>query len=269
MDAAEFFILLGTMVVTAWFLIKWYRCLFLGDDLRRQTPIRWLFGMLPFVVLAGLSYTLRVWASFDVVDDELYRSFYTVIGFSWLALTFLLMRVFFDLSWIDDALHRNNHAAAIALIGGALGGMAIYCGANVGDGPGWWCVAFAGLLGLGAWALLGCLTGVITRAFTRITVGRDVDCGIRFGGFLLASGLLLARASAGDWTSAGMTVVEFGAGWPVLPLTALFILVERLWARGEGDRAREEETQPRLYSVLWALFQLLFAIVAIALLPAL
>jgi len=32
-------------------------------------------------------------------------------------------------------------------------------------------------------------------------VERDIGCGARIGGYLLGSGIILGRTSAGDWTS--------------------------------------------------------------------
>ncbi|MDZ4199651.1 MAG: hypothetical protein U1E27_10260, partial [Kiritimatiellia bacterium] len=53
--------------------------------------------------------------------------------------------------------------------------------------------------------------------------------GRRWAGFLLGAGLLLGRASAGDWTSVDATFVEFFRdGWPVLVLLALAVVAERI-----------------------------------------
>lgn len=60
-----------------------------------------------------------------------------------------------------------------------------------------------------AWFIVNQLMNIFTQVFERITVGRDLYCGIRYGAYLLASGLILGRASAGDWTSLYMTIVEF------------------------------------------------------------
>ncbi|MCL1976962.1 MAG: hypothetical protein FWG55_02465 [Candidatus Bathyarchaeota archaeon] len=136
------------------------------------------------------------------------------------------MSCIFDLSWLDDALNLNNTAALIAVAGGFLGLTLIYSGANIGNGPGWWCVVFTGGLGLVAWIILGLIINICTKNFERITVERDIGCGIRFGAYLLASGIILARACAGDWISFSMTVVEFTDGWSVLTLAGLLILVE-------------------------------------------
>ena len=128
------------------------------------------------------------------------------------------------------------YKAALSAISGAfIGSVLIYSGANIGDGPGWWCVIFAGGLGLAAWILLGVLIGKITQVFERITVDRDINCGIRMGFYFLASGIILGRASAGDWTSFSMTILEFSAGWPVLILALLTIVIERYYMKIYGN----------------------------------
>jgi len=186
------------------------------------------------------------------------------LGVVWLYLGITLMSCVFDLSWIDDALNLNNNAALIAVAGGFLGLAFIYSGANVGDGPGWWCVVFTGVLGLTVWIVLGRIINKFTQVFERITVERDIGCGIRFGSYLLASGIILARACAGDWTSFLMTVVEFMDGWPVLALAGLLILVERYFI----NRAESDENNNSFFdSTLWGVVFILIAIAVVFLLP--
>ncbi len=181
---------------------------------------------LPLISLVIYLYTMTVLASFDVVDSFIYIVLYTLLGFAWLYYGLMAMAYFFDLSWVDDALNMNNKAALFSVTGGFLGLTIIYAGANIGDGPGWWCVVFAGGLGLAAWILIALVVNKFTKVFERITVERDISCGIRIGSYLLASGIILGRASAGDWTSFSMTIIEFWVGWPVLPLALLAILSE-------------------------------------------
>ena len=57
---------------------------------------------------------------------------------------------------------------------------------------------------------------------------RDAAAGVRIAGFFVGAGLILGRAVAGDWTSAGATLFDFGRiGWPVILLLALAVLIER------------------------------------------
>jgi hypothetical protein len=168
-------------------------------------------------------------SSYDVSSVFIYFLFYLLLGVAWLYLGTMAVFALFDLSWTDDVLNMGNNAAMITLAGAFLGITLIYSGANIGDGPGWWCVFIAGGLGVIVWFSLGLLIKYCADVFDRITIDRDLGCGIRIGCYLLASGLILARASAGDWTSFVRTIIEFADGWPVLPLTAAAILIERLY----------------------------------------
>jgi len=227
MDIGEVLVFILCGVLTLIFLLfRWYNFTLNGWPPERNKKAKYIFGLLPFVSLAVILYTLFKLASFDVVGDALYTAFYVAIGFAWIYMGLTAMSLFFDISWIDDALNLSNNAALAAVAGGFIGITLIYAGANIGDGPGWWCVIFAGGLGLVSWILLGIIINIVTKAFYNITVGRDFNCGIRTGSYFLASGIILARACAGDWTSFSMTVIEFSDGWPVLVLTALMIAVE-------------------------------------------
>lgn len=259
------FVLAG--LFTFKFLKSWYQRLFRIWPPERNKLARYTFGWLPVVSLIIILHTLRGLASFDVVGSIVYVVFYIVIGYAWIYFGLMLMTYFFDLSWIDDVLGLSNKAALISISGGFLGLTLIYSGANIGDGPGWWCVIFAGGLGLISWILLGLIMNRATQMFERITVERDINCGIRFGAYLLAGGIILARASAGDWTSFSMTVVEFMDGWPVLLLTGLAIIVERSYI--QKARIDHDPNHYLLGSSLWGIVYVIFAVVSILLLPPL
>jgi len=222
--------------------------------------------LLPVVTLLMILYTLINLASFDVSNNNFFLSFYVFLGFTWTFLGVILVFLFFDLSWIDDVLNLNNKSALFAFSGAFLGLVAIYSGANVGDGPGWWCVIFAGGLGLVSWFLLGRVVHFFTQVFERITVERDINCGIRMGAYLLSSGLILARASAGDWTSFYSTLVEFLVGWPALPLTLLAIAVELYYVK----KAKLEGIKSNVYSLnslSWGVVYLVIALISIFIYP--
>jgi len=256
-----------SMVLSLVFLRNWYRSLFALWPLNHRGIERAALGVLPVFSLLIILYTLLALASFDVVDSPVYIILYIVFGFAWLYLGTLIMSGLFDLSWRDDILGGGNKAALFSFLGGFLAATLIYSGANIGDGPGWWCVAFAGGLGMVAWAALALLFDRATQVFERVTVGRDVACGIRLGCFLLAGGLLFGRASAGDWTSASMTVVEFGAGWPVLPLAVLATAIER--AHINASKKENAAIMPLSVSVFVGLLFLAIAVFSVILLPPL
>jgi hypothetical protein len=189
---------------------------------------RFIFVVSPIACLAILLVVLRWWAADDVRYSGTYLAFYMAMGSAWVG---------FSVHWLgllgisprDDVLERQNLAAAFATVGALAGITFSFAGANVGNGPGWWVVVFsAGLSTLvffGLWAVVEWLTGVSES----VTVERSGGAGLRLGGFLAAAGMILGRAVAGDWVSAGATVNDFAmVAWPVLPLVVLAVVVERL-----------------------------------------
>lgn len=268
MDVTELLVFAFSVFLTYKFVKNWYIPLFSIWPPVKKEAVRNTFGWLPTVSLVIILYTLTVLASFDVVNSFGYIVFYIVIGYAWLYLGLNFMAFFFNLSWIDDALNLNNKAALISITGGFLGLTILYAGANIGDGPGWWCVIFAGGLGLCSWILLALLVNLFTQVFERITVERDISCGIRMGSYLLASGIILGRASAGDWTSFSMTIVEFMAGWPVLPLTALTIVVESCYYHIHKLNMQDKQKANNLAgSIFWGIVYLIIAVTGVMLLP--
>jgi hypothetical protein len=237
MDGIEIFIIIGAFIFTYLFFRRWYTPLLKAWPPERNILTKIVLTLLPIVFLALITFTLKFLASFDVVDSLFYILFYIVLGYTWMYGNLFLMTLCFDLHWPDDAIHLNNKAALAAITGEFFALAFIYAGANVGDGPGWWCVLFAGSLGVSAWVVLGFIINYCTGIFERITVERNIGCGIRFCLYQIATGAILGYGCSGDGTSFPMTVVEFKAAWPVLPLTGIYILVELLYKRKTGREA--------------------------------
>jgi hypothetical protein len=235
----EIFVFILSCIFLFKFFSRWYRPLVRSWPRERGRGARTALGWLPVIFAWLIFLTLKFLASFDVAGSVIYIVFYLVLGFAWMYAGLMLMSLCFDLHWTDDAVYLNNKAATVVITGEFFALAAIYAGANVGDGPGWWCVLFAGALGLAAWLVLGFVFHFTTGIFERITVERDLACGIRFCLYLLASGGILGYACSGDWTSFSKTVEEFAVGWPVLPLTAVMILVELFYKQ----KAKREEKQ--------------------------
>jgi len=159
-------------------------------------------------------------AASDVVDAPVYIFMYFVLGLAWIRASesgFALA----GLSISDDAVERGNGAALTAAVGALIGVTLCYAGANIGNGPGWWVVVFSAALATAAlfacWIVLGSLTGVNDA----VTIDRDPAAGIRLGAFLVACGLVLGRAVAGDWESAARTVRDATVALPPLTLSGL------------------------------------------------
>lgn len=151
MSDDELLVLIINLAVTIWGWYRWYAALSNYKSLNRKRPGLFLLSIVPLIALAGVFYVLRTLASFDVREDICYLWFYMVFGAAWIVMGRGLLFYLFDISWLDDAVERRNLAAVYTISGGIIGLSAFYAGANIGDGPGWWCVAFAGGLAAIAW----------------------------------------------------------------------------------------------------------------------
>ena len=209
-------VLYASAALTAVFIFSWYRRILFAWPFSRGEFTKFVLGLLPVVAFSVIYTTLRTVASHDVINDPYYIAMYLFLGFAWLYIGVVIMSAFFGLSWVDDVLHLNNSAALFAFTGGFLGLTAMYAASNIGDGPGWACVLFTGALGLTSWTLLTLLVDYFTQVFEKITVERDLACGIRIGCFLLAMSMIMAKKMAGDWLSVHMTLVDFVAAGPAL-----------------------------------------------------
>ena len=282
MDFFETLNFLACSVAAVIFFYRWYSFIYKSRLPARSKKIKYVFAFLPLASLFIIYYTLVGLASFDVVGDMFWTLYYVVMGYAWIYACLIIMSLCFDLSWIDDGLNCGNLAAAAAIAGGVTGVTIIYSGANIGDGPGWWCVLFAGALGTAAWVILGGVVNIAAKIFGQITVGRDFNCGVRTGCYFLAGGIILARASAGDWTSFKATAIEFMDGWPVLILTIAAIAAE-LYCDSKintqpryhsysksGAAAAEAATNNTLkISIIIGVIFILFAVLSVILLPPL
>ncbi len=227
MSGDEVMILMVSIGVAAFAWFWWYAAVRVRMLVVRNAG-RSIFIAGPIACLLMLLLVLRWWAADDVRESGTYLTFYTVMGAAWVGFCSLWLSLL-GVRPRDDVIERQNLAAAFATAG-ALGGITFsFAGANVGNGPGWWVVVFSASLSslafFGLWALFEWLTGISES----VTVERSGGAGLRLGGFLAATGIILGRAVAGDWVSARATVQDFAAlAWPVLPLAVLAVLIERL-----------------------------------------
>lgn len=224
-----FLIFLASFVFTIFFLTQWYRPFFTIWPSSRIAFAKKYFILLPIVILVLYVVTVSLLASYDVVISGFYKFFYIVLGFLWTYLAMIAVSYFLGLSWKDDVFHINNVAAMRAIAGVYVAVSLIYAGANIGDGPGWWCVIVAGGLGLFLFLVLMTILHKWTGVLDTITIGRDKNTGTRMGMFFVACGIILARASGGDWVSFSRTVRDFWVAWPILVLSVWMVIIERLF----------------------------------------
>lgn len=178
------------------------------------------------VSVALLFVVLRTMASHDVVNDARYLAMYSIMGAAWIGVIPRLM--FAGISVRDDLLERGNTSAGLAVAGFIIGCGFCFAGGNIGDGPGWWVVIFSGLLATVTLSFFWWMLNGYTKVVDHITIDRDPAVGMRIAGYFIGTGLILGRAVAGDWQSAGLTVQDFFRHmWPALILTVIAIIFER------------------------------------------
>lgn len=222
MSEGEALILFGSLVFSVvawpWLVIGSFRVSSLHSTFAFRT---WLL-VAPIAAAAVILYVLRTLASFDVRGDVRYLWMYSALGMTW---AYLASGPWIGFSVRDDIVERANVAALIGWTGAVVGSAACYAGANVGDGPGWWCVVWSGCIGtLGHWMSWAALHHA-ARIGDHVTIDRDVASGIRAAAFLIAAGVMWGRGAAGDWTSAIVTLVDFKVALP-----GVLLLLAKAWA---------------------------------------
>ena len=261
MSQDEILVLCGCLFagVVSWSWWYW-QTMTVARFARSRVARRWLIFAPPLcaVLLYGV---LRTWAAEDVRHDPRYLGFYIAMGAAWVGLAKAGLPLL-GLSVRDDVLERGNRAAGMA-IGGALLGLTLcFAGGNIGDGPGWWVVVFAAAMATGTSFLLWGILDRFAGMTEKITVDRDVAAGLRAAGLFVGLGLILGRAVAGNWVSAGSTLADFARrGWPALLLLALVGFVERA-ARPATDR---DLRSTLVVGVVPALLQVLLGCVTVLL----
>ncbi|MFN6461681.1 MAG: hypothetical protein RMZ41_007505 [Nostoc sp. DedVER02] len=222
-------VLVWISVVTSWKIWgKWYLSIFSVTKLASPLPHRFLLLITP-IICAGILYgTLRILASHDVRNNVLYLTFYLLMGATWVGIAVEAF-LFCGLSVRDDAIERQNAAVSYGISGALIGITLCFAGGNIGDGPGWWVVAYSAMLSTGAWFLLWLVLEYFTQISEAIAIDRDRASGLRLAGFLVASGAILGRAVAGNWESFDATTIDFVRyGWPVIILAIAAIKVEKV-----------------------------------------
>ena len=230
MSADEVIVLSITLVlgIRGWF--RWYVGLGRTAGFRMPPYIKPAVALIPIAAMIGIVCVLCGYASADVRSDPVYIVFYSVFGAAWLVWILWLSERFLGISATLDAVERRNPAAILMLAGILGGGAACFAGGNIGEGPGWWCVAVSSGLATVLWMVLWAVVERVTHISDAVTVERDAWAGLRIGAWLLGTGLICGNAAAGDWFSLLRTIVEFAnAAWPALILAAVALYFE--WQR--------------------------------------
>jgi uncharacterized membrane protein YjfL (UPF0719 family) len=218
-DADEFFFFFVAGALTLRGAAYWYPPLWRRVAFRRSMGIRVVMAATPAVALAILWLVLSRWADpSEVVGHLDYQLLFLAGGTLWLWTTAVSMQLL-GIHPIDDALDRSNPAAAAAVAGALLGSMAVYAGANIGSGATIWTTVFPAFVATVVWLVLWAVVEAMSSPSEAITVERDLAAGIRHGGWLVASGMVLGRSVAGDFVSWDATFSDLlRMAWPAVPL---------------------------------------------------
>ena len=242
----EILLLVVCGAVSALGLYKWITSLRLISKLGAPRGLRAPLYVAVALGFGGLVLVIWRWADTDIPAFGGYVLLVLLMGGTWLTVSAWLFP-WLGVSLRDDALEQRNPAAAWALAGGILGVMLTFSGSNVGEGPSFWNNVFTGGLTTGmlllGWVVLASGGGLAHA----IAQERDLAAGVRLGAALVALGLVLARAAAGDWHSMGATVADLVRdGWFGGAIVAGALAVERTLGRYRDPSASEPPVHPSL-----------------------
>lgn len=204
-------------------LARWLAPAMLVHRVGGHAGRRLLIMLTPALCLGVMLPALLTIAAVEVREDMRYVILFLIIGAAWLTAMQMVMPLL-GVSVRDDALERRNTAAVIVITAAMFAITIVYIGGNTGEGPTIWTTIGPALLAsvtfVGLWGLVESFTHVSEQ----VTVDRDIAAAVRHSGFLLAMGLVLGRAVAGDWESSGATLDDFAEiGWPAAALAAIAV----------------------------------------------
>lgn len=187
-----------------------------------------LFWLIPAGAVVSIALTVAAlwfWGAKEVRGHPAEVLFLTFVGVVWIVVAHKLFP-WLGLSIRDDAYDRKNSAAAVALACALVSAAITFAAGNLGEGPSYWENIFCAALATGGLFVLWIAMEIWGNVSVSIAEERDLASGLRFGSLLLAWGLILGRATTGNWHSAENAVRDFFRdGWvaAILCLTALAV----------------------------------------------
>jgi hypothetical protein len=192
-----------------------------------NSSTRWVFGVCVAASLIMTAVALHLWGAAEVRANAVEVLFLTFGGAIWLTVATRLFS-WLGLSLQDDAVERRNVAALAALCGAVMAVAIIYAGGSLGEGPSFINNFFSAAVGTAGWFALWILLEFGAKVSRSIAEERDLASGLRLGGLLLAIGLALGRAAAGNWYSEAATIQGIiHDGWPAAALWGIALVIER------------------------------------------
>jgi uncharacterized membrane protein YjfL (UPF0719 family) len=193
-----------------------------------NSGLSWVFGICVATCLVMVGVALHLWGAAEIRANPGEVLFLTLVGAVWLMFAVHLFS-WLGLSLRDDVVERRNVPALVAFCGATTAVAIIYAGGNIGEGPSYWDNLFSAGVGTVGWLVLWMLLEIGAKVSMSIVEERDLASGLRVGGFLVAIGLVLGRAVAGNWVSEAATLRDFAHdGWPAMTLCAIALPIERL-----------------------------------------
>jgi hypothetical protein len=232
LDNDEAFVLTVCSIVAVLAAGWWYITLWRLKRFARQKRTILLLAFTPIFCTAFLAEILINYSDPLVRAAPEYIILFIAAGVSLLGITAVAMPYWMGISVRDDALERNNGAAAMVACGAMFGVTLTFAGANIGDGPTIWTTLEPAFFALAGLALMWGLHAITSGMPEAVAVDRDPATAIRTTGMQLATALLLGRAVAGDWISQDATIRDFiHMGWPALVLMGAAIVIDRIQLR--------------------------------------
>jgi hypothetical protein len=155
----------------------------------------------------------------------------TIAGLVWVTLSIRAL-AWLGFSIALDVIDQHNWPA---ISSATLALAFIFAGGNVGEGPSYWNNVFSVLAGTTAFFVLLLSFELGTRISISVTEERDLASGIRFGALVLALGLILARAVAGNWNSESATLRDLlRDGWPAGAICLGSTILELFYRAGRS-----------------------------------
>ena len=227
MDPDEFFALAACFIVAIVGGIRGLIGIAGVTRMRASVLQRLSLIFVPIGYLALVQAVLVRWAAKDVREGPEYQVQFVLGDGAWLVMGCVAARLV-GLEIRHDVVERRNSSAFVAALGWMLGLTLSYAGANIGEGATIWTTFFPAVIG--AFLLLGCwmIVELIGGVSTAVLLDRDIASGLRLAGLLIAAGLVLGRAAAGNWVSVDATFEDFRRlGWPAALLAVVAAIVHR------------------------------------------
>ncbi|SRR6266545_1693225 len=221
------FLLLGVSVFVAFAgAATWHAAAARVAVLGRPRIHRPVLFSVPLVCLGLIWVVLARFAAAEVRNSVGYVILFLVAGAAWLTIAGWLFSLL-GVSFREDALERDNPAAAVVVCGAMVAVALTYAGANIGEGPTVWTTLYSALIATGWLFVLWLTVELTTEISVAVTVDRDMASGARLAGLLISLGLISGRAVAGDWESASATWRDFARdAWPTILWVLAAVIVE-------------------------------------------